>query len=377
MLFGDRGKYIALIVGISFASLIMTQQPSILIGLLTRTYSFVRDVSLPDIWVMDPGVQFVEEHKPLRDTDLNRVRGIPGVAWATKMYKNLTRARLPDGNSKNIDLTGLDDATLIGAPYQIIKGNMLDFRKKDAIFVDFEAAQTQLRVKKPDGTTRPLAIGDILEINDKRAIVMGYTKSIRNFILQPRAYTTYSNALNFAPPTRKKLTYILVKAKPDYDQDTLTRNIEAKTGLRAYKKEDFFNVNLEYWMINTGIPINFGISVLMGFIVGAAVAGQTFFNFVRENLKYYAALKAMGLQNKVLAKMVMLQAFTVGFIGYGIGVGLTTLFGMKFNDSVLAFRMAPGVLLFSALGIFFIIALAAFLGVRHVTKVDPSVVFRS
>ncbi len=52
MLFGDRGKYIAMIVGITFASLIMTQQPSILVGLLSRTYSFVGDVGLPDIFAV-------------------------------------------------------------------------------------------------------------------------------------------------------------------------------------------------------------------------------------------------------------------------------------------------------------------------------------
>ncbi|MFN9114078.1 MAG: ABC transporter permease, partial [Bacteroidota bacterium] len=66
MLFGDRGKYIAMIIGIGFASLIMTQQPSIFWGLLTRTYAFIGDVAAPDIWVMDPGVQYVEEHKPMR-----------------------------------------------------------------------------------------------------------------------------------------------------------------------------------------------------------------------------------------------------------------------------------------------------------------------
>jgi putative ABC transport system permease protein len=377
MLFGERAKYYAMVMGISFASLIMTQQPAIFVGLLTRTYSFVRDVSLPDIWVMDPGVQYVEEHKPLRDTEIGRVRGIEGVSWAVRMYKNLSRARLPDGNSKNVDITGLDDATLVGAPLQFLAGNIQDFRRTDAVFVDLEAAKTRLQVNKGDGTMRPLAIGDTLEINDKRAIVMGYIKGTRTFTLQSQIYTTYSNAIEFEPPTRRKLTYILVKAKPGVDFRELSHRIQEKTQLKAYTANDFYNANLDYWFKNTGIPINFGISVLMGFIVGAAVAGQTFFNFVQENLKHYAALKAMGLQNKILARMVLLQAMTVGFIGYGIGVGLTTLFGMKFNDSVLAFRMAPSVLVFAFVGVFLIISLAAFLGIRHVTKVDPSVVFRS
>ncbi|GAO98255.1 ftsX-like permease family protein [Caedimonas varicaedens] len=376
MLFGDRRKYVAIVIGITFSALIMTQQPSIFIGLLSRTYSFVNDVSLPDIWVMDPGVQFVEEHKPIRDTELGRIRGIQGVEWAVPMYKNLIRAKLPDGRTKTIDLTGLDDATLIGAPHQIIEGHLLDLRGSDAIFVDYEAARTRLRVKNDDKTTRALRIGDILEINDHRAIVAGYIKSTRNFVLQPQVYTTYSRALHYASPNRNYLTYVLVKAKTGKNLQNICERIADSTGLSAYTAEEFRNVNLEYWMKNTGIPINFGISVLLGFIVGAAVAGQTFFNFVQENLKHYAVLKSMGLENGILIRMVMLQAIVVGLIGYGIGIGLTALFGLNVHDSVLAFKMTPFILLFSAIGVGVIVLLSAFLGIWRVVRVDPATVFR-
>lgn len=78
MLIGDRGKYLGLIMGLTFASLLITQQFSIFTGLMTRTYSFIDDLSQPDIWVMDPKVQFIDDVKPLRDMQLFRVRGIEG-----------------------------------------------------------------------------------------------------------------------------------------------------------------------------------------------------------------------------------------------------------------------------------------------------------
>ncbi len=376
MLFGDKSKYISMIVGIAFSTLIMTQQPSILVGLLSRTYSFIRDVSLPDIWVMDNGVQFVEEGKPMRAIELARVRGIDGIAWAVPMYKGLVKARLPDGFTKTIDLTGLDDSTLIGAPSRIVVGNLSDFRRANAILIDEEAANTRLRVKVSDTQTRPLAVGDTIEINDKRALVAGYIKSTRNFVLQPQVYTTYSRAISYLPPSRRKLTYILVKAKPGEDPRQICDRIRQKTGLKAETADDFCTTNLNYWMKSTGIPINFGISVLLGFIVGAAVVGQTFFNFVLENMKHYAVLKAMGLRNPILVKMVLLQAFVVGVIGYGIGSGLATLFCMKFYDAVLAARLPPALLFFSGIGVFVIILIAAFMSIRRVIKLDPSVVFR-
>ena len=85
----------------------------------------------------------------------------------------------------------------------------------------------------------------------------------------------------------------------------------------------------------------------------------------------------MGLKNGALVRMVLMQAMIVGFIGYGLGVGLTTLFGMQFTDAVLAFRMAPELLLFSGTGIFLIVSITALIAVRQVIKVDPAVVFRA
>lgn len=376
MLFGDRGKYVAMIVGVTFAALIMTQQPAILVGLLSRTYSFVGDVSEPDIWVMDKGVQFVEENKPLRDVELGRVRGVDGVAWATPMFKSIVLAKLPDGNTKTIDLTGLDDATLVGAPSRILEGSLTDLRLANAVMVSDEAAKTQLLVKNPDGSKRPLATGDVIEINDRRAVVVGKIKTTRNFVLQPQVYTTYSRAVSFSPPNRRHLSYILVKASAGIEHSALAARIAKTTDLAAYTQDEFEQHNLDYWMKSTGIPINFGISVALGFIVGAAIVGQTFFTFVNENIKHYAALKSMGLRNGILVRMVVLQALMVGVIGYGIGVGLTSLFGLKFNDSILAFRFPPILMVFAGAGVLSIVSLSALFAIRKVIKIDPAVVFR-
>lgn len=376
MLFGDRGKLIAMIVGITFASLIMTQQPAIFVGLLSRTYTFIANLPAADIWVMDKGIEYVEEHKPLRDTDLARIRGVEGVQWAAPLYKNFLTVKLPDGVARTIDMTGMDDATMLGAP-EMLEGTLTDLRQTDGIIVDKDAADNRLRVKTSDGRTRSLRIGDELEINDRRAVVVGIAKVPRTFVVQPTVYTTFSRAVAFSPQQRRQMSYVLVKAHAGEDHQALAARIKEATQLAAYTKKDFEDLTYNYWMDNTGIPINFGISVTLGFIVGAAVAGQAFFNFIRENLRQYAALKAMGLRTGMLVKMVLLQAGVVGFLGYGLGVGLSTAFGYQVRDSVLAFRMPPGLLLFSAAGVAIIIVLAALLSIRQVIKADPAVVFRT
>jgi len=378
MLMGDRGKYLGIVMGLTFASLIMTQQPAIFLGLMARSYSFVSDVGLADIWVMDPKVQFIDDVKPMQDTELYRVRGVAGVGWAVPLYKGLIKARLYDGTIQTCNLIGLDDATLIGGPPAMLSGKLEDLRRSDGVLVDLEGANTKL-AKAPqikDGKPVPLTIGDSLELNDRRAIVVGIAKVTRTFQSQPVIYTTYNRALLYAPKERKLLSFVLVKAKAGQNIAELTQRIQRITGLAAYTQEEFKALTYNYFLKNTGIPINFGISVMLGFIVGAAIAGQTFYNFTLENLRQFGVLKAMGTSNWVLLRMILLQAVLVGSIGYGMGVGLTALFGYAMRNTILAFKFPWQLLVFSGMGVSMICVFAALLSIRKVIMLEPAVVFK-
>ena len=181
MLIGDRGKYLGIIMGLTFAYLLITQQSSIFTGLMTRTYGTITDLSLPEIWVMDPKVQFIDDVKPLQDTGLFRVRGVKGVKWAVPLYKGLLKARLDNGNFQICNVLGLDDATLIGGPPMMIEGSLSDLRRQDSIIVNDVGAATRLArpPREPGGRKIPLQVGDVLEINDKRAIVVGICRVSR------------------------------------------------------------------------------------------------------------------------------------------------------------------------------------------------------
>jgi putative ABC transport system permease protein len=377
MLMGDKGKYLGIVMGLTFASLIMTQQPAIFMGILARTYSFISDTGLPDIWVMDEKVQFVDDIKPLQDTELYRVRGISGVAWAMPMYKGLLKARLADGTFQTCNVIGLDDTTLIGGPPIMLQGNISDLRRSDGVIIDIDGLNEKLNKATPDGKKIPLKVGDSLELNDRRAIVVGVAKVTRTFQSQPVIYTTYSRAKSYAPKERKLLSFVLVKANQGQDLGELTRRIREKTGLAAYTQQEFMDITYHYFIKNTGIPINFGISVLLGFIVGAAIAGQTFYSFTLENIRQFGVLKAMGTSNWTLLRMILLQAVLVGSIGYGMGVGLTALFGYAMRHTILAFKFPWQLLVFSGAGVSIICMLAAFISILKVMRLEPAIVFKS
>ncbi len=379
MLVGDRGKYLGIIMGLTFASLLITQQSSIFTGLMTRTYGAITDLSQPDIWVMDPKVLFIDDIKPLQDTELFRVRGVEGVEWAVPLYKGLLKARLQDGNFQICNVFGLDDSTLIGGPPQMIEGNLIDLRRQDAIIVNDIGARTRLAKRPKDGGGKPipLQVGDILEINDHRAVVVGICRVSRTFQSQPVIYTTYSRATVFAPRERKLLSFVLVKAKERENLKALCERIKKNTGLAAYTAQEFKDVTYNYYMKYTGIPINFGIAVMLGFLIGTAIAGQTFYNFTLENLRYFGTLKAMGATNGILLRMILLQALMVGALGYGLGVGGASLFGYLLRGTELSFRLTQELLYVSAGAIMIIVFFSALISIHKVMRLEPAIVFKA
>jgi putative ABC transport system permease protein len=376
MLMGDRAKYVGIIIGLTFASLLITQQAGIFVGLMSRSYSAITDLGQPDVWVMDPKVQFIDDLKPLQDTQLQRVRGVEGVEWAVPLYKGLLKARLDNGNFQTCIVVGLDDATLIGGPPEMLEGRIEDLRRADGVVVDVFGASDKLARVGPDGKKVPLKVGDVLELNDHRAIVVGLCRVNRTFQSQPVVYTTYSRATTFAPRERRLLSFVLVKAAPGVDVQALCDRIADRTHTKALSQAQFQRMTYEYYLKYTGIPVNFGISVALGFLVGTVIAGQTFYNFTLDNLRHFGALKAMGAGNGMLLRMIVLQAVLVGAIGYGLGVGLASLFGLLTARSELAFKLPWQLLLISAGAVALICVFSALLSIRKVIALEPAIVFK-
>jgi putative ABC transport system permease protein len=379
MLVGDRARYIGILIGLTFASLLITQQGSIFVGLMTRATSFVRDAQVADIWIMDPSRDSVVEFKNLQSTMPQRVRSIEGVQWAVPMFRSDIPARLPDGRLTTITLVGVDDSTLIGLPSRIVSGSALALRNADSVLVDDEELGKKLGVSLGEGLgKRPLALGERIEINDRVATVAGTFKVNRQFFFNPNVYTTFSRAKLYAPRTLRSTSYVLVKVAPGHEPGEVARRIREATGQRALTSTQWAWQNISYVLENTGIGINFGIAVGLGFIVGMVITGQTFYNFTVDNLRYFGTLKAMGTGNWTLVRMVVLQALLVGAIGYGLGVGAATLFGKVTGSGQgqLAFSTPWQLLAITAGAVTFVCLLSALLSVRKVLALEPAVVFK-
>jgi putative ABC transport system permease protein len=369
MLMGDRAKYLAIVAGIAFSALLIAQQSAIFCGLMRRTIGQLRDVCDADIWVMDPSVEYFDELKPMKEDHLYQVQGVPGVAWAVRLCKGQARMKLFDGKYQQAIVLGLDDATFVGAPREILIGSLAALKTPDAVLMD-EVGYHYL------WPGQPLQVGRTFEMNDHRAVLVGVCKASRTFQTFPILYTRYNLALQFVPQERRILPFVLVKAKSDQPLSVVCERISAQTGLEALPREEFGWRTVRYYMRRTGIPINFGLTVVLGFVVGCAIAGQTFYTFVLENMNQFGALKAMGVSNGRLVRMVLFQALVVAGLGYGLGIGLASLFGVATQNTEISFFMPWQILALTAVATGLIAALASLVSIRPVLFLEPAVVFR-
>jgi len=372
MLFGNRAKYLSLVFGLSFAVLLITQQGAIFMGLLTRATGPLQNVTQPDLWVTDPQTEYIGDVRGLQDSDLNRVRSVEGVSWAEPFFaaRALVELGEPGKSSagfKTAQLIGVARTTMVGRPPIVTRGNLEDLRIPDAVLVD-ESSRARLG---------NIDVGDTIKLNDQRAVVVGFCKIKLGFESNAVIYTTYDNALRFVPPARKQMTFVLVKVRDGVDPLAVQQRIARLPNLAAFTQGQMRQRTVGFILRETGIGINFGITVLLGFIVGLVVSAAIFYQFTLDNLRNYGVLKAMGARTPTLIAMILLQSITVGLIGYGIGVGLAGLFGIltKGSDNI-AFVFPWQLGFVSLAAVLACVSLGSLLSLIKVVRLEPAVVFK-
>jgi putative ABC transport system permease protein len=281
--------------------------------------------------------------------------------------------RSAGGVLQQVHLIGVDGASLTGSCPTMVMGKKEDLRIPDGIIID----PAGYRFLFPGQT--PM-LGQTIEINDQRAVISGICEAAPPFTTFPLIFANYSDAQHYAGSPRKPITFILVGAEPSANHLMLARRIQAATGLLALTWKQFAWKTIWYYMDHTGFGVNFAVTVALGFIIGAVVVGQMFYIFVLENLRQFGTLKALGVGNITLLRMILIQALIVGALGYSLGMAVSAVFfaivrnlGLDFRGFYLSWQVMGA----AALAIALIILIAGCISVRRLFVVDPAIVFRA
>ena len=372
MLFGDRAKYAGLIFGVAFSALLISQQSAFCVGLINTTPGLLYDIREPDLWVMDARVNTIDGGASLPDTALARVHGVPGIAWAAPLFKGVVTLIGQDQSQQTASLIGVDDSTLLGLPRERLLGSADDLRRSGAIFID----EAGYRLLWPG---EPLRIGRVLELNDRRAVLVGVLRSSPQFTSSIAIFTQYRNAVQFAPGGRNRLSFLLARTRSGSDVRAVAASVSQRTGLKALTHDEFIRSTIDFFIRTTPIPASFGFVVVLGVIVGVVIIGLTFSLFIRDHLPQFAAMKAIGVSNATIIGMVLLQGLLVGFIGYAFGVGLTAFtldLGRQYIPDFRSFFLPWPIVIGTAVIEVFMVIAAGLIALHRVLVADPAMVFR-
>lgn len=389
MLVGDTTKWFGVVLGIFLSTFLITHMLGMFNGMMQRTYGMVTDIPLADIWVMDPAVEYVDGPTGLPPTALQRVRGVEGVDWAVPIMMVTLPVRLPGGVHRSAMVIGLDDATFVGGPDNMIEGRLESLRQLDTVVVDTISANSLLRTpldprahplpdrsSPQDAPTRPLRIGDEFYVNDHRMVVSGFARLGPQFLARPMLFTTYSRALQITPPQRNLMSYVLVRARTGVDPEDLARSINNATGLRARTARQFSDDTYWYYVRTTGVVDRIAFMVGIGIIVGVSVSALLLYLFTAENAWAYAILTAMGAQRHTITLMVIVQALVCGSIGYGLGIGASCAVGHFFPTDTLPYLAIGWTLVGSGAVVLAICMIASVLSLGKVFSVEPAMAFQ-
>jgi putative ABC transport system permease protein len=367
LLVNDKGKFIALLMGLTFSVFLMIQMTSMFAGMMKKASATVTNTGAK-VWVMDRAVTSVSTAIPMPDYVLDAVRSLEGVKYAVPLYSGAALVRLKDGTYQPVSVLGLDDTSLFGRP-ALIEGDIADIYAENGFVVVKDE-----EFRKLENPT----MGTEFELNDNRGVIVGIAKVPASGLFGiPTLYTTYSRAIQYIPSMRTTISFILVEPQ-DPGAIPRIRQQVADLGYATVTEQGFVDKITHWYIFNTGMGTNLLLMTAISFIVGLSISGQTFYTFVLENREKFGALKAIGAKGHELVAMIFFQAGLTGLAGYGLGIGLCAgliaLAKLRVPDyaSIVTFGN-----LGLALGMVLVISVfSGYIAVRKILRIDPYDIFR-
>ena len=262
---------------------------------------------------------------------------------------------------------GFDLDSGLGGPYNIAAGQVELLHGEDTVIID-DLYCSKLGVKK---------IGDAVEINGKRARVVGFTHGLRSFTTRPYVFTSFKNAQNYLKLGEGDTIYILLKAAAGSDLQALKRAVKAAVPSdEVFTTPEFALKTRRYWVIGTGAGLTTLLGAVLGMLVGIVVVAQTIYSSTVDHLREFGTLKAIGAPNWVVYKVIVEQALISAVLGFCIGICIAIAICRASANSHISILLPP-----SVAGGFFVLtvvmcASAAVLSIRKAATIDPMMVFR-
>jgi putative ABC transport system permease protein len=369
-LWHERNRYASGVLAVTFSAVLIALQCGLLLGLFKIT-SIPIDYTTADLWIGSTSVPSVDLGKPIPNSYITRVAGIPGVRMPEQYIANFANFTKPVGGTELCFLLGsvLDDGAA-GAATLLTKDQREALTMPNAIIVD-ESDVKRLELLAQDGA-KP-------KINGKVVTVVGTVKGLKS-LAAPWVFCSLHTArelLGFLLPP-DHVTYLLARCDSPERAKEVAAELRAQypTDMVVYTAEEFSTNSREYWLLRTKAGLAIGYAALLGLVVGMVITAQTLYSATAANAKEFAILLALGIPRWRLSIMVVTQSFWVGIIGlalaYPICLGLRWAALQLGNDVDLRWEVLAG----TAVLTIGMALMAGVLALRSVRQIEPMSLLR-
>ncbi len=362
----DKVRLAVTLTGIVFAVVLMVVELGLFVG-FTKATSSIIDHSRADLWVTSKNVPYIEVGVPFNERKLYKVRTVPGVRTAERFVSRWSAWKHPDGRNESIQVIGFVPGSTLAGPWNVVAGSVDDLRIADGVVVD-ELYREKLGVKQ---------LGDVFEINGRRARVVAFTSGIRAFTTAPYVFTTFKRAQDYTRLDADQTIYGLVELEPGADVEAVRDRILASVpGVDVVSVPEFSQMTRTYWMFTTGAGVALLIAGILGLVVGFVIVAQTIYATTMERQREFGTLKAIGAPNLYVYKVIVQQAVLSAAVGYPIGMivsGVLIALGSKGGAAI----VVPWQLALLMFVVTLVMCVgAAMVSIHKVTRLDPAMVFK-
>lgn len=363
----DKVKSLITLIGVVFAVALIFAQIGIYIGLM-ETSSVIIDHTSGDIWITSKNSRNFDFSQPFPEYKINKVLAVEGVKDAEKLIVMWGVIKQAEGGTEQVEIVGYNPDTGIGGPWKMKTGHFRDVKNGNYAIVDKSSMRRLGKIKT----------GDYREVLNKRLQIVGISEGVKSFTTAPIIFTSYKVAQNLGGYVGQENTvFIVVDVLEGYStQKVVSRLQEVLKNLDVYTKAEFSRKTRMYWTIETGVGFSFLITILISFLIGMLIVGQTVYNSTIEYLKEFGTLKAIGATNFDIYRIIFSEAFINATAGYIIGLFLTLISTKIYQATEMVFTIKIWVALMVFILSLIMCFSAAFISVRKIREIDPALVFR-
>ena len=312
-LFHNKIKLATATVGVSFSTVLVTCLGGLFVG-TSRQATGLIDHAGADLWIAAPGTRSIGLGEPISERRLYQTLSVPGVLWAEPVALQFSQWRLRDGRQEVAQIVGLIPHSRLNLPWDMALGLRRYMLHDDGVIID---ERERSRFGNPQ---RPLALGDRAEILNARARVAGFSRGVGSFTTIPYVFTTLKQAQRYTAIAEGQASCIAVKAAPGVALPTLQHRLQGRIPeVDVLRAAEFSERTRNYWIFGTGLGLGILFAAGLGLTVGSVVVSQTIYTATLERLGEYGTLKALGLSNGRLVRIIVEQALWIGGLGFAVG----------------------------------------------------------